>query len=171
MNTTTLTWIVAGVLILGGGYWYVSHKGADTAGPSMQKQESADIETSDITSIFKKGGSYECTISMNTAQASSKGTVYISGTEVRGDFESAVGGQTVLSSMIQTGGYVYTWTNLYPQGFKFKSEVDANPFSTVGNAGMKMPEGGSYKCRPSTVDPAKFVPPTSVKFTVAPGVK
>ncbi len=166
MNTKIIAAIV-GVAILGGGYWYFTQEKMETAG-TVPETTSDEMETSDLASVFKKGGSYECTIAMNTAQASSQGTVYVSGTDVRGEFTSVASGQTVQSSMIQTGGYVYTWSSMIPQGFKFKSTVDANPFASGALSSMNMPDGGSYKCKRWSADASKFVPPASVKFMEAP---
>jgi hypothetical protein len=165
MSITKIIALVVVALIFGNGvYWYLNNQTSVSSTP--QAEESDSVQTSDLAALFKKGGGYECTISMKTDQASSNGTVYVSGSDVRGDFTSLTGVQTVTSSMIQTGGYVYTWSNMIPQGFKFKSTVDANPIATLG-AGQ-MPEGGSYTCKKWTVDASVFVPPKNVPFSEAP---
>ncbi|MBP6856361.1 MAG: hypothetical protein KBC42_01510 [Candidatus Pacebacteria bacterium] len=118
-----------------------------------------------FSDLSKKGGSYECTVSHNVSVAQSKGTVYVSGSKIRGEFASTVPqvNMTVNSTMISDGSHIYTWTDMAKTGFKAKIVESAKPTSadSVGNEYMQNLE---YSCNPWPADESKFAVPTEITF-------
>src|SRR5690606_18080447 len=116
-----------------------------------------------LAELLALGGNYECSVSMNAGEVTSSGTVYISGSDIRGDFTSEVMDQSVESHMIQTGGYTYTWTNLMPQGMKLPV-VEGEAQGDTSASGFDASADVSYDCRAWTANSQVFVLPTSVTF-------
>lgn len=170
----TIIGIIAAIVIVGGGgYWFASQNGngSDTAGMPVPNENATEQErtvSGSLADIWKQGGNYMCTVSVTDPNAVSSGTVYIAGDRIRGDFTSQTQGQSVQSSMIRMGGMVYTWTNLYPQGFKTPSIDTSDPFGGSGDAGS-VPAGAGYDCDPWTPDESKFELPPGVTFMSLPG--
>ena len=109
------------------------------------------------------GQNLSCTFSNSTAGQSSTGTVYISGTMMRGDFTSQIKSSTnVQSHMIRSGDQIYVWSGA--QGAKMAfAGLDASA-STQSNGSVNLDQKVNYKCTPWTVDNGQFTPPTNVKF-------
>jgi hypothetical protein len=174
MNTKTIGGIFLGLIVIGGGVWIFSTQKALAPSESMssdkgtQKTDNLPLSGSGMfADLLARGGSYQCTVSIHDPQASSNGTVYIADKNIRGDFVSEAAGQKIASSMIQTKGYIYTWTNLYSQGFKV-------PMPTAGDQPKSTEQGGfdtsaniSYDCKPWSVDTSKFIVPTNITFSSA----
>ncbi|NBV77231.1 hypothetical protein EBR66_03665 [bacterium] len=163
----TLIWVAGGllVIIISGG-WFVFQKGAAKEGGAAAPQQET---TSSWTDVLKSGGDHVCTVAVTKGPAQSKGTLYVSGSDVRGDFVSSVAGQNIQSFMIMTGGFVYNWTNQYPQGIKVPVAPNADPVSIMAKTQTDM-QGVTYDCKPWTRDASKFTLPKSVQFMSPPTV-
>lgn len=146
------------------GVWFVVHRDAST---TTQTVSDAQQNTASWIDVMKSGGDHVCTVSVTKGPSPSQGTVYVSGKDIRGDFESAVGGQTIHASMILTGGFVYNWTDKYPQGVKVPVAPNTDPVTVMTKTQGDM-QGVSYDCKGWTRDEAKFALPTSVKFMALP---
>jgi hypothetical protein len=182
---------IVGVIIIGlivlGGYFYTRTTDIDENSPSTEVQNTVDVSTLPSSSttqetpakptssgkkmafseFIKQGGSYTCTVNQLINNVNSQGTVFISGDKVRGEFSTTAQGQSMTMSFLTTGGYTYTWTSMMPtMGFKMKNTASAN--TTNNTAAMSSAWDasaiGDYTCDTWSVDPAKFVVPTTVTF-------
>jgi len=124
-----------------------------------------------FTQALAAGGDFECDISFVQASVQSKSVVRVSGTQLRADFESDTVAGTMKGSMIQTGGFVYTWSDAMPQGFKAPAttEKPGDPMALLLQ-GQNPPEGVVYDCRPWTADPSVFAVPKDISFGEAPAL-
>ena len=98
--------------------------------------------------------------------------MYVAGENVRGDFVSTAPavGMTVQSHMIQYGGFVYTWSDMAPMGFKTpRVAMGAQKGTTAmsGQQGFDMGVAMAYDCKDWTPDLTKFDLPAKVKFSEA----
>lgn len=118
--------------------------------------------------LVAQGGSYECTVNQYVGETVSQGTVYTSGTLVRGEFNSKANGLDINTSLIVRDGYTYTWTSMAPKmGFKAKvvASGEANPNQqTSGTINWNADQIGDYDCKDWTPDMAKFDLPAGVNF-------
>jgi hypothetical protein len=103
-----------------------------------------------------------CTVKSDATTGSAEGTVYLSGTDMRGDFVLKNSGSTVNSHMIKLGSTMYAWSD-GGQGVKMDVTASAN-----SNAGVKsatgLDESYSYECKDWSKDASQFVIPTTVTF-------
>lgn len=163
MSINTIIGVVVAVIVIGAGAWYLS----TTPNASAPAQEQSGSETTSGTfgQLMALGGSSTCTVNVDTPESPAEGTVYISGGEVRVDFvaePASFGGREISAHMIQTGGYIYSWSDLLPQGVKVKAEAAGNAGESQGidpNAAVR------YSCSPWIPDASKFTPPATVIFT------
>jgi hypothetical protein len=187
MNTKTIAIVVGVIVVLGAGYYFYStsptYSNSGTAGtnplyqashtsPPSNTSSSAQVTatgnfTGTMAALASRGGAYKCTFDASTAQAQSKGTVYVSGGKSRSDFQTVAEGIPVDSYMIQMDGYVYTWTSLTPGGFKMKVAVPvAGTSVTAGSAQYaNMSHSYNYDCQGWQSDVSLFQLPPNVTFT------
>jgi len=145
-----------------------------------QKPSGEDTSSSVEGSIFdliKLGKTVKCTYNMGTQEMSIAGTTYVSGKNVRGDFESVdPTGNKIQSHVISDGTWMYTWTSAAPQGFKTNIS-DAESRISAPDTGDKVNETNEaqnldtfkknldYKCNPWIEDTSLFQVPSDIKFT------
>ena len=115
--------------------------------------------------LAKKGGSYECKVSHEVSVAESTGTVFVSGSKIRGDFSSKIPqvNMTVNSTMVSDGTFIYTWTDIAKTGFKAKI-VESNKPANDDSVGNEYMQNLEYSCNPWTPDESKFVVPADINF-------
>lgn len=158
--------VIAAVIVIGGGAWYVSSQNGGSAnveGGMEEKKENAGQGT--IGELIARAGSWICTVTVDMEEAPSDGVTFIADGMVRADFTSTIDGKAVTSHMISADGYVHTWSDAYPQGVKMKiPEGQATTDSTVG--GVSADSRVDYDCQPWAKDSSKFVPPSDVSFMV-----
>jgi hypothetical protein len=184
---TTLGKSITGIIIIGllvaGGY-YVSRSSDMKEIAQETPLETTKASTTETTKIeevkpagkkmafsqfLKQGGAYMCTVNQTVNNTTSQGTVYIDGTRTRGEFSIRVEGQSMTSTFIVLDGYTYTWTSMMPTaGFKIKNTegTTTGPQGTPTSNTWNADQIGDYDCTSWTVDPSKFILPTSVKFTL-----
>jgi hypothetical protein len=160
MNIKLIAGIIIAAAVAGGGYWYAT-RAADPAAPG---EASADDS---YATALRDGGAHECTVHITVNGSTSDGTVYISGTDVRGEFQSVAAGRTIRSSLIRVGGYVYVWSDAYPQGFQTEATTDTDPLAALAPTSGET-HGATYSCHAWTADASKFVLPKGVTFTKMP---
>lgn len=154
--------VVAAVAL--GGWFLLSGKPSVTVttedAPKILDERSGSSSLQELLSL---GGNRRCAVAIEDQNFSAKGEVFIAEDQIRVDFVSGVADQTIVSSMIQTGGTIYTWTNMFGQGFKFLvSDVEA------GIPGPDLSVGVTYECEPwEEIDRTKFALPEGIEF-VAP---
>ena len=178
--------LVLGVAVVGGGYVYMNIKGAGVvpAADTNTVSETGDVAAREkgsgmasgkrsLNDLVAAGGNYVCTFSSEDPNAKNSGTVYISGENMRGDFESVISvvKMTVQSHMIHYGGFIYTWSDAAPgMGIKMARVAGGTAAATDEGAmsGQQSFDAGvamEYDCKEWTPDLAKFDLPSKVKFT------
>lgn len=169
MNTNTIVGLVIAILVVGGGAWYfTSNQGENTGAPQGASDEKKETTMGEgtLASLIARAGSWKCTVSMTSDVAPSSGVAYIANGKVRADFTSspaASGTKEVHSSMIQTDGYVYTWSDMMAQGMKMKVPSATDP-AVSEMTPEKYTEQVSYTCEPWMADGSLFIPPAEVSF-------
>jgi hypothetical protein len=119
--------------------------------------------------FIKKGGAYKCTVNQYVQNVETKGTVYISGGDLRGEFSSTVAGMNFTSTFIRKDDYTYTWTSAMPgKGFKVKTQASAEANTDAkasGTYSWNAEQIGDYNCEVWATDASKFVLPAGVTFS------
>lgn len=126
-----------------------------------------------FSQFIKQGGAYQCTVNqyIDAAYSSTtKGTVYISDSNIRGDFATQVQGMKIDTSFIVRDGFAYTWTSLANTGYKSKVTTDTNANITTdtklsGSFNWNADMIGDYDCTPWTPNAALFTLPAKITFT------
>ncbi|MBY0110688.1 hypothetical protein K2Y00_01650 [Patescibacteria group bacterium] len=171
MEPKTLIGILVAVVVVGGGVWYFSSHNAAVApteeGATGTTEEKAEGSAT-LADLMMRTGSFRCDVEMKAeatnGASESAGTVYISEGKMRGDFATKVSGMTINSYMISREGYVYTWSDMMPQGMKMKVATDGSTETTTQGA-MDASAAVDYHCAPWSVDGSKFIVPSTVTFT------
>lgn len=104
---------------------------------------------------------YECTVSQYIDEGmtqTTEGLIFLNNGNIRGDFETNVSGMNIKTSTIVKDGFVYTWTNMSPFGFKSKvvdgkKDLDTD---TSGTYSWNSEQIGEYDCRPWVPQDSKF---------------
>jgi hypothetical protein len=178
-NKVTIGVLVLITLIISGaGFtWFKNNSQTSSAPLPSSVLQSSSNPTPSIESdtrlalkdIFASSKTQKCTFSDTTSGSS--GTVYISDGKMRGDFISAIQGQTVTSHMIVDNQISYVWSDASTQGVKLsyeKIEQLTTATASAQSSGNKMPisldQKVSYQCEAWVSDPAVLSLPSTVKF-------
>ncbi len=162
MNMQSLLGVIIAIAVLGGGAWYLSQ----TKTPMEEGAPTASGETGSATfaDFVAQGGSRSCDVVVNNPAAPATGVVFVSGTNIRADMVAkpvTAGGMEISAHVIQADGYVYSWTDMLPQGVKV---AVADGMGAAANYGFDMNADVQYDCSPWIPDPSKFSVPTNVTF-------
>lgn len=167
------------VLVIGGAFFFMKKSEAPTSGDTTNNEMVAEDRTDDDTSMVESGKNtlmglmgmgknLQCSFDYATeGKAGTKGTMYVSGKKVRGEFESNVDGQKTTMYMMQDGEYSYLWGPAMPEGIKMKvsvSEGSADTSAPTTNQYFDPNQKMDVECSPWGVDPSKFVVPSDVTF-------
>jgi hypothetical protein len=114
-----------------------------------------------LRALIAQNKNLVCTIKTEVSGSSSEGTVYVSGTDMRGDFVMQSSGVTVNSHMIKVGQTMYAWSDS-GQGVKMDTTASAN--SNASMQTMDLDQNVSYDCKDWNKDASKFAVPTSINF-------
>lgn len=177
MSNKVIAIVVGVVVVLGGAYYAMrgtSESVKDTnsiavgePNPSAPAENTSGKKMS-FDAFMKQGGSYICTVNQNVQGMESKGTVYINGGNVRGDFKTSVSGMNIDTMFLTKDGYSYTWSSMMAgKGFKVAVKATGGNTSTQtsGQYSFDASQIGEYDCQPWTVDQSKFAMPSGVVFT------
>lgn len=175
--------VIAAVVVIGGGYVLMSGgysmeeggvtiatgdvtgDGAEDAAKEMDKStpklmEKASAFTGSFFDLASRGGNYACDISSTGTNNATKGTVYVSGTNVRGDFTSSVGGSMVESHMLKLGGTVYVWGGGMEQGIMMKATaMEGQGSAATQGQGVSGTQEYGWNCRATGTEASMFVKP------------
>lgn len=173
METKTIIGLVAAVVVVGGGVWYFSSGNSANAptteegvATTMEGEEQAD-GSGTLADLMMRAGSFRCDVDVAAEEgnttAETSGVVYIGDGKMRGDFTTKVSGMTVNSHMLTLDGYVYTWSDMMPQGMKMKVAADGTAQGQTQGS-MDASAAVDYHCAPWSVDGARFTIPSSVTF-------
>lgn len=164
MSTNQIIALAIGaIIIIGGGYYLVTAKGSNDYGAASNAPDTA--YSGSLKDLAARGGSYECHVD-TTATNGTKGDVFVSGGNMRGDFTTTVNGSNVDSHIINVDGYTYAWSSAAVQGVKIKLNTAATA-QTSPNApsqGIDQNTSYSWNCDAWTADQSQFTPPTSITF-------
>ena len=119
-----------------------------------------------FTDFIKKGGSYVCAVTQTMASITTTGTVYLHDKKIRANFSSALAGQTINSSMVISGGYIYSWTDKAATGNKVKVASNTGG-AKLGTLTWNGSQVGDYNCAEWTADDTTFDLPKDVTFAEA----
>jgi hypothetical protein len=168
MNNSYLALAIAALVIVGGGYIFLTSSGSNEGG-EIAMEENMDMTASaagTFASLVASGQSLECTFQHDDGTNVTSGTVYLTGgaEQIRGTFTLQQGDEeSVEAYLVRTGGYNYVWGSFYPQGIK--SQV------TPGNEGKlfdeesgAIDENTTFNCEPWLADASTFGVPTDVEF-------
>jgi len=162
--------LVAGALVVGGGY-YVTHQATtESDGAQPQTQESgtppqAGKYSGSFAELAARGGSWKCTVDTSTAQSISSGVTYVSAGKVRGDFTTSVQGYgNVETHMISDGVHAYTWSSMMPQGIETSVSASGAAGGATSGQGVNANTSYSYDCEPWSADMTLFAVPTNITF-------
>ncbi len=163
MSTKAIIGLILGIVVVGGGAWYLSSHNAAPV-PADEQGDVQTLENGDGTlgALLGLAGSLTCTVTMPTPGGESTGTLFISNGQMRSDVTTAVNGKEIAAHMIKNGDYFYSWTDAYPQGVKIKLAATA---SGNGQAGYDPNQKVKYSCTPWAADASKFTVPANVTFT------
>jgi hypothetical protein len=175
--------VIAAVVVLGGGYLLMSggYSMTDTkvnatspefTDPGEQEADAVAGKstggsfTGSWTDLVKRGGTYVCEVDHSSAADGTSGSVYVSGSDVRGDFTSTVAGKSVASHMLKKGDTVYVWGGGMEGGLMMQSAMMQGGGGSAPTTGDVVDTNQSYgwNCTHTTPDASKFVKPAGVEF-------
>ena len=179
MNNKIIAGVLGAVVVLGGAYLFMGRDSVNTEtpnsiavgepNPSTPTEQNSGKKMS-FDSFLKQGGSYVCTVNQTVQGIDSKGTVYINGSNIHGEFNTAVAGMNVDSHFIAKDGFTYTWSRMMQgKGFKAPMSTGGAGDTSAGTSGQysfNAEQIGEYDCQPWNVDASKFVLPSGVTFTL-----
>lgn len=157
--------IVALGLIIGGGvYTSVKHKGKTQDSSRVEKVEVNEKgNTGTIRDFLSMGKKVSCMFKQVTPAGTTSGTVYINNPMMRGDFELISNNGTISSHMIRQNNDVYVWMGT--QGAKMNiSNINKATTAPTQSGQVNLDQKVDYTCVDWNGDESKFVLPTEVKF-------
>lgn len=173
MNKKIIVGIVLLLVILallGGGYWWMKKGQApatpqpQTTVPAVQNATPQTVEGT-IQSLLSSGRSVQCTFNSATTSAQVKGTIYVSGGKMRGDFEVVTKAVTVISHLINDSQFMYIWNDATKQGIKIANTTGQTQSKTpTSSQGPDMTKSYTYSCQDWSADSSLFVLPSAVTF-------
>lgn len=163
--------VVVILLVLGLGGFFLFSKQSPSSTQNQTSKATTGNEKSAMGSLVDliNGGS-NVTCNFNTPADengyASKGTIYISSGNMRGDFINTINGKTTNMSMIRNGNDNYIWGDEVETGIKMTlSTEELTKETNEGSKYVDLNQKLDYKCNPWGVDKSKFNPPTNIKFT------
>jgi hypothetical protein len=163
--------VVVLILLLGAGGYLMLNKNAGnstkTVSAPTAKPTATGQTTKSLIDLIKMGQNLRCSFKTDVTNGSTDGTVYVSGQNIRTDFNVTTNGKTLQTSMISMGGTNYIWGSGLPTAGGIKMTVALDKISqnqqasNYFNANQKV----NYNCSPWNVDSSLFTPPSNVKFT------
>ena len=167
---------LAVVLLVGGGLFIVNR---DTTTPEngggavTEEQDGSTIGTisGGIKGLLAQGRAMQCTFESVAEGGTTTGKVYVSGNDMRGDFElMQPDNKIVTSNMIRKGDMSYVWSSEFEQGLKSViPDVEIESGTTEQAAGQSDPfaeldQDVKFDCKPWIVNNAMFTPPSDIEF-------
>ena len=165
-NIVIIAAVIAFIVLGGGAYMMLNRSAVKPLDSSNQKSVTpASSSKSGIKSLrdfASLGSNQECTFS--DSESENKGTMYIGNGDVRGDFESNLGGKKVISHMIQDENGMFIWTDGEKQGFKVSLESMDELAGKVDTTGFDLNKEVDYSCKPWSVVSSFFDAPKEIEF-------
>ncbi len=138
------------------------NESSDTISSDTKLELSTDAQIGSLRSLLSFTANTKCDVSSNAQGTSSTGTVYISGTSMRGDFSSTTSNSaTVDSHMIKKGDTFHVWSGTKGA---IMTTTEMSQADTQTDSSVSLDQEVNYTCSPWIVDSTKFIVPTSVTF-------
>lgn len=139
---------------------FVFMNGAGIGGSLLKETADTEYFSGSFAELAERGGAWRCIFTHETETVTLRGTVYVYGENIRGDFESDTQGITVDSHMITDHGFIYTWSPIAPTGYKVPYSLEAG----TGNGSSEFRQPYDFRCTPWTVEETKFAIPADTTF-------
>lgn len=164
MSTNIIIWIVAAIVVLGGGTYAVTHmkSTANTEADTATTTDTTANGSLTLKALLASGLPQKCEFTDTTAAAATSGTVYVSGGNARGDFAATASGQTYHAHTIITSDTMYSWVDETKMGMKMAITESADASTSSSFDANKALD---YHCTPWIPDSSKFTVPTTITFT------
>lgn len=156
--------VIVGILIaagIGGGAWFVATHPAAPAASNDKATATEEASSGTFADLMARVGSWKCDARADYEGGASEGTVYMDGGKVRGDFVASISGRSINTSFVSEGGYIYTWSDVLPQGMKVKVDAAAG---TAGGQGIDPSTPVKYSCEVWIAEQDKFTLPSDIEF-------
>ena len=169
--------VVIVIIALGAWYWAATTPGMQGGPEASTTPQSASSTTSGagtagtssgttLGAVLSQGGNYTCTIESITSDQHSVGTVFGSGGKTRLDLSVQSNGTTVMTHIIRSGGYSYTWVDGQTTGIKASAST-ATGSQQPGQGGyieVNDQSNVSSTCHAWSPDQTQFTPPAGITF-------
>lgn len=124
---------------------------------------SAYADSSTFANLIAAGQTVECTF--EKADGSQKGTIYVAGEKLRGEFFMNQNGSTYPMHMIRDTEKMYTWGGPMGEGQGMVIPANMRGGNPMGGpSATSMDEEMDFTCKPWAADPSQFTPPSDVAF-------
>jgi hypothetical protein len=160
--------VIVVILLLGGGYFLSKSKNT-TPSTSNTATASATPEASGgqtMAQLLTMGGNKKCTFEVNgSGGGSTKGTLYISDANVKGDIVMTTStGKIQTNHIIRVGDQNYIWGDTFPGGIKMKLSINDLTNNAQASQTFNPNTKANFNCVTWNVDQSAFFPPTNIKF-------
>ncbi len=169
-NKVLLSVLGVAVVVVGGYFILTSDKVEDNNDVENNEVAEQSGKKMAFSQFVKQGGSYKCEVEQSVNDFENSGTVYISGGNIAGQYNTIAEGRTIDTSFVLKDGYSYTWSSFAPNmGFKVKMpdvEPGANTsIDATGTYSWNADQIGEYNCEPWVYSSAQFDLPKGVTFS------
>ncbi len=159
--------VLALILGVGGTAIYSSKKAEMKKDKEMHMNATSTVKMNkpgSLRDLFSFTENTTCTFSEADANGQNSGTVYISGTSMRGDFTAtSKTGVAMDSHMIRNGDTMSFWSGT--EGMTMKTEEITDSKANSGpQSNVDLDKKVDYNCAPWNRDDSKFTLPSNVKF-------
>ncbi len=168
MNNKKIIGVVVGIIIVIIIGYLLMNKGANNTGGisnSGSETTGGGQGQKSFKTLLAQGGSQKCSVSYATGGVSSQGTVYVSSGKMRGDFSTAVNGQTNVAHMLIEDSNTYTWMEGMNMGYKMKVDTSAAAGTNGSQNQVDLNQQVDYQCSSWSADPSLFNLPSGINFT------
>jgi hypothetical protein len=127
------------------------------------------MTTSSIVDLLKNPENVKCSFTSTTELGDTSGTVYVSGENMRGDFELTTKEGAQVSHIIKNEDTFYMWGDSLKTGLKMAMNINewaknAQKVQPTGAASFDPNTPVDFKCAGWTVDSSLFNTPKEIKF-------
>lgn len=172
MNTKLIAIAATAIILLGAGGLLLYNKSnkpsSQTTYPSATPTPPQETSMKNsLLGLLGSGKTQMCSFSYNAKTGgSTKGTVFLTGTKMRGDFDiTTSSNKSSKIMMIRDGDTTYLWGTDLKTGIKMTLKKEDLKTNAQANQYFDTKQKLDYKCGPWVVDSSVFTPPTNVKFT------
>lgn len=168
-NKVVVSIVIVLIILIGAGYWFTT-RSKSTPSNSDQVSQTSPAPTAvpaakSLRDLLSLGSAQKCTFTSGDASASAAGTIYVNSGKVRGDINTTVTGQAMVTHMIVSDNTSYIWIDGQTTGFKMSIDPSAKPSGVPSNPNFDPNKPLNYDCSGWTADSSLFNLPTNVKFS------